>query len=312
MKNHWIRFLIGLGIIVVLTIILFLLWDGNSVFKAENENDSLIFAATIFPLADIARNIGGEEVTVIQLVPSGASPHSFALSPQQLTKLGQAKAIFMIGHGLDDPLVAVIKKSFDVPSITVDQNIILRSFDPDDHQESVEPNIQEREEIDPHYWLSIPNAKTIAGTIAQIMQEYDQANATRYASNLAIFTEQLNSAEATMQRQAAMASQPNFIAMHNAWGYFAAQYGFNLVATYEPIEGKQPSLRDLAKLQNIADQYGITTFYAEPQKKSGSAVILLEEDFGLKTKVLDPLGGAQSDDNYIKLMQRNLNALVGN
>src|SRR5687768_15041118 len=93
------------------------------------ESDKLVVAASIFPLADIAQNIGGEHVDVRLILPPGISEHSDALTPQRLQELQQARVIFQIGHGLDDRLIGrVVPAIPGVRTVTVDRGITLREF----------------------------------------------------------------------------------------------------------------------------------------------------------------------------------------
>ena len=97
--------------------------------------------------------------------------------------------------------------------------------------------------------------------------------------------------------------------MHDAWSYFAAQYGLDLAATYEPQEGQQPSLADLAHLQQVIKQDDITTFYTEPEKRSPGITEVFQNEFGLTIKILDPIGGVGTRDSYLNMMRENFRAL---
>ncbi len=72
--------------------------SGSS--AAEKQGKRLTLAATIFPVADIIRCIGGPDIQVVQILPAGASPHTFDLTPGQVKELQDARFIFKIGgHG---------------------------------------------------------------------------------------------------------------------------------------------------------------------------------------------------------------------
>lgn len=252
-------------------------------------------AATIFPLADIARHVAGQNVEVIQLLPAGASEHSYTLTPQQLLSIQQASLLFAIGHGLDTWATEPITKATNLPVVTVDAGVAGREF---------------AGLIDPHYWLTAANAQKIAVTVAAELAKIDPAHESNYQANLATYTQRLNELEKELQQQAAKAPQKEFIAMHDAWSYFADHYGLTLVATYEPVEGRTPSIADLKRLRDIIDRYNITAFYSEPQKQSVGAIRFLREEFGLAIRVLDPLGGTPPSDSYINLMRANMDALA--
>lgn len=271
-------------------------------------------AATIFPLADIARQVGGDRVDVILLVPPGANEHSYSLTTQQVVRVSQAKTIFAVGHGLDDHIVAPITRAHGIAAVTADRGITLRQYESLEHEEEAgheETEDEHRDEgTDPHYWLMVPNAAAIAETVAAKLIELDPANRAAYEANLADYLAELQALEQELQTIAQAAPQKNFIAMHNAWSYLAGHYGFELVAAYEPVEGSQPSLQDLQELQATIDRYGITTFYAEPQKVSAAATRFLAKEFNLKIAILDPSGGIGERDSYASLMRFNLSALA--
>ena len=169
--------IIGAALTLSVLIIGLSLYGAGQLNPAPAASDKLAVAATIFPLADIARNIGGDYVNVTLIIPPGASEHASDLSPRQLQSLAQAQAIFQIGHGLDTALTARIAAATKTAElVTVDRGISLGEFslsgeDEHDHDSG----------IDPHYWLTVPNAKLIAQTISQTLQELDPANATHYS-----------------------------------------------------------------------------------------------------------------------------------
>lgn len=256
------------------------------------DNDNITIATTIFPLADIARNVAGERANVIQLLPSGADPHSYSLTPRQVADLQNARALFVIGHNLDNWAADSAARSTDIPVIVVDRNIELR-------------------ELDPHYWLTIPNAKIIAQTMSDELSRLDPENSDYYSQQTASYLAELDQLEAELQTAARTASNKNFIAVHGAWSYLAGHYGFHLAATYEPVEGQEPSLNDLRELQAIVSEHGITAFYDEPAKHTTSAAHFIREDLGLEIKVLDDIGGVPPRDSYTNLMRFNIESLAG-
>lgn len=271
--------------------------------------NKLTIAATIFPLADIIRQVGGQHVEVLALLKPGASEHAASLDPRDLALVQRAAIVFSFGHGLDDRLVGLVSKTKSVPVKVVDDDIAIRTFASEPLSQFNPANAADNN-IDPHYWLTISNAAKIAATVARQLQELDPAHAENYAQNLTAYQQQLQVAETELQNEARVLKQKNFISMHNAWSYFAADYGLNLVGTYEPVEGAEPTALDLSRLKNIVEQFGIKTFYSEPQGDSLAANTLMRRDLGLRISYLDPIGGAKLDDSYIKMMRRNLAAIA--
>lgn len=299
-----------LAALLVVALVLWWVIAGGLFNRVAVDQDRLVVGVTIFPLADMVKQIGGERVSTALLIPPGTTEHSNDLSPQVLAQMERAKVLFAIGHGLDDRLVARVEQAYGVPVKTVDRGIALRSFsllgaadlsEEDEHLDSG---------TDPHYWLIIPNGIAIARTITDELIVLDPAGRDVYEQNHGRYEKELQQHERQLKTQAAALPQRNFVAMHNAWGYFARAYGLNLVATYEPTEGREPSLAQLQRLGQIVKQYGIKAFYAEPQKTSTAAVSFLQREFGLKILTLDPVGGITPGDSYMAMMQRNMDAMA--
>lgn len=310
-KNLMALTIIFFTILIPLTVIYFS--TSNPPLNPSPQKISV--AATIFPLADIISNIGGDRVQVIPLLPPGASPHSFSLTPRQLTQLKQAQTLFIIGHGLDDWAAEAVSRTVNIPLTIVDDKIALRKFTEPRQKHTADEQDEKNQSheegsIDPHYWLTVPNARQITLNISAELQTIDPEYADQYAAQTNSYLHQLTHLEQDLQSQAKKAINKEFIAIHDAWSYFANHYGFDLVATYEPTEGNSPSINDLRKLQNLISQYNIKTFYTEPQKQSTAATRFVTNDLGLEIEVLDPVGGLPPRDSYLKLMQENMRVLT--
>ncbi len=311
--------IIGTGTIITIALIAwFIITDQTH--DPLLPNNRVIVATSIFPLTDIAENIGGQHITVVQLLPSGASPHSYTLTPSQLTNIQNAKALFVIGHNLDTWATTTVTRATNIPTVVVDNNIALQAFG-GEHEHEHEDGDEEHEEenhnhdheagaIDPHYWLTVPNAQEIAKTIALTLQNADPVHSSYYAQNLQDYLTELDEVEAELQALAHQAHQAEFIAIHDAWRYLADHYGLRLVATYEPVEGREPSIRDIQELQEIITKHNIHTFFTEPQKQSTGAARFLQQDLGLKIKVLDPIGGTKNTNSYVAMMRENIKAIA--
>lgn len=300
----------GIGLVVAAA----LWWAAVGGFfnRVPVDQNHLVIGVTIFPLADMVTQIGGDRVSVALLIPPGTTEHANDLSPQVLAQMEQAKVLFAIGHGLDDRLVARVKQAYGVPVKIVDRGVTLRDFSLSGAADLSEGEEDEHLDsgTDPHYWLTIPNGIAMARTITDELMSLDPAGRDVYEQNYGRYEKELQSAEASLQRQAASFKQRNFMAMHNAWGYFTRAYGLKLVATYEPTEGREPSLTQLQQLGQMVKRYGITAFYAEPQKSSMAAVSFLQREFGLRILTLDPVGGITPGDSYMAMMQRNMDAIA--
>lgn len=298
------------GILGLAMLVIVLGWwvarQANVVPRGEGKR--LTVGATIFPLADIARQVAGEGVNVVLIIPPGVTEHSHAVTPQQLQQLQSARVLFQIGHGLEEQLTSRIRQTLpNLQLVTVDQGIALRQFDKSLGEDGDEPHDSGE---DPHYWLTVLNGQKIAATIAATLQQLDPEHAAEYQANLKRYIAELESLEKELQTMANNAPKKEFIAMHNAWSYLAAHYGFHVLATYEPVEGQEPSLGDLQRIRGLTERYGLKTFYAEPQKASTAVTDFMQREFGLQVRTLDPVGGVAGRESYVELMRFNIEQLT--
>src|SRR5262245_51727173 len=131
-----------------------LLAAGTLAWGAPPQAASLKVAATIFPLYDLVQHVAGPSVEVILLVPPGTSEHTFTVRPGTIRAITGCRAIFAIGHGLDD-WVARLAREAGVPrTIVVDTGIPLRRGSSEEHSGShAGARTMSQEAVDPHYWL---------------------------------------------------------------------------------------------------------------------------------------------------------------
>ena len=163
--------------------------------------------------------------------------------------------------------------------------------------------------IDPHYWLSVHNAEQIAMNIANELAELDDENASLYTERAEQYAEKLEALEVELQDKVAGLSSRNIIALHDAWYYFADEFGLNLVGTFEPSAGKEPTPQYLANLEEEVRAHEVSTLFMEPQLSTDS-IQAFANDHNLNVAVIDPLGGVEGRENYIELMRYNVEQVV--
>ena len=99
------------------------LYKRNSVNVALNNKPRVI--ASIFPIYDIVKNIAGQEVNVILVLPPGASPHTFDYTPSQIKESLGAGAMFTVGHNIDAWALSLAKAAEINNVIILDKNVKL-------------------------------------------------------------------------------------------------------------------------------------------------------------------------------------------
>lgn len=288
MRSFWIL----AAVAAVLLLGLFYFFAEKIPLGTEAERPAV--AATIYPIFDITRNVTGEQTEVKLILPPGASPHLFEFSPRQLQELQSVRAVFAIGHGLDDWAIQVTRVAKEARVITVDQGIQLRTF--------------ESGAVDPHYWLHFGNARIITANIARGLAEIDPEHAAVYRANAEEYEQKLERTEKQLQQLLAPARASSILTFHDAWFYFARDFGLNIVGTFEPAAGVEPTPRYLARLRQEILGNHIRIIFIEPQL-STAVLEGFAKDNNLGVAELDPLGGVEDRRTYLELMQFNANAV---
>jgi ABC-type Zn uptake system ZnuABC Zn-binding protein ZnuA len=309
---------------------------GCGIPAAAPEKDpdgKTVVVATIFPLADIARNIGGERAEVITLLPAGTSPHTFEPTPRQMEQVSGADVIVQVGAGLDDwveKLTGLVDN--DAVRVKVTDGMVLRQtvhrcagetqtgyehLHVHGKQRQVREHDPEpghghgHEYGDPHVWLDpVLVRDEITPRICQALCTAAPADAAYFAANLESFQAELTVLHEELAARVERFENRHFVTYHSAWGYFADRYGLVEVATVEEAPGKEPSPGWIATVVELARAHGAGAIFAEPQFSTKAAEVIANE-YGGRVLILDPLGGESvpGRDSYLRLMRYNVNIL---
>jgi len=279
-------------ILLLFFLILFLIlscqsYRGLRSDDVEFKSGKIKVAATIYPLFDLVRNVGDGRVDVIYIIRPGESPHVFEFTPEQAKKLESVSIIFKIGLGLDDWIdEGVGNLGKDIKIVNVNENIDL-----------IDSN--------PHIWLSPENAMTMIDNINKHLADIDPGNKSFYDNNSKKYIERLEVLDEKIRNETSTFNRQKFIAFHQAWVYFARDYGLEQISSIEPFPGKEPTPEYIVKLQKLIEDNNIKSIFIEPQM-STQVVNFLAEDMNLEIYTLDPLGGVEGRKTYIDLMLYNL------
>jgi zinc transport system substrate-binding protein/manganese/iron transport system substrate-binding protein len=256
--------------------------------------DSVKLAATIFPLYDIARQVAGPVADVVLILPPGASPHTFEPTPAAVRALAGAGALLVVGHGLDAWAARLARGAGISRLVQVDAGIALRRVDGS---------------VDPHYWLSAPNARTIAGVVATELERLTPDRGQEIQQSLAAYRARLDAADAEVRRLLTDMPSRRIATVHEAFGYFADAYGLEVAAVFEPYPGLEPSPRLVVEFQKKVRASGVRVLFTEPQL-SLEALRPIARDLGVTLAVLDPLGGLPGREGFVELLLFDARAIA--
>lgn len=275
---------------------------ANANKAVPQPTDAPHVATTIFPLYDIVQNVAPDEIAVTQMMPVGANPHTYEPTPSLIESLEGVDAIFSIGYGIDGWTA-----NMPVIPTSVSSNIALRKGEA--HEEDVGED-SDAESIDPHYWLTIPNAEKIAANVADTLISHYPQLEPQITANLQAYIAELNEADAAIRTYVAQMQNRNVVTMHDAWYYFAEEYNVTIAGTFEPSAGKEPTPQYLAELMRKIKETGVRTIYIEAGSADDALTAFAEEN-GLTILELDA-EGVRTQTSFIDLMIANAQAFSQN
>ena len=289
---------------------------GNKSSQAETATTGtpkVKIVATIYPVYEFARQVGGDKVDVSILIPPGAEPHEWEPTAKDLIKIKSASLFLYNGAGFE-PVHKLLTKEVLGSAIPVEvsQGIpLITSSGHDDHNHG---HNQGREaEVDPHVWLDPEFAKVEVDTITAALSKVDQANqefyrqnANRYKAELTKLHEDYTAALSTLTRR-------DIVTTHAAFQYLAKRYNLNQIPIMGLAPDAEPTPDKLAAIVKFCREKQVTTIFFETLVSPRVAQTIAKET-GAKLLVLNPADGLTDEDfkkgkNYLTIMRENLENL---
>lgn len=289
----------------------------------------VLVVATIFPLADWTRNIGGDRVYVSTLLPLGASPHTFDPTPKEMRLLSNAKLFLRAGLKMDDwggrlgrtaqqkgmksvalgDRLLALGTLHDVSDITSDAVTLMEHDHDHDHHDGHHHH-HDHDGVNPHFWLDPQLAVESVKIIRDTLVEVDPDGAADYKKNADEYIAKLEQLNQDMTAELQGHEGKGFISFHNAYPYLAYRYKLTIAAVIEEYAGKTPSEKYIRDVADLLQEKNIKTIFSEPQLNPHVAEILAKEVKG-KVGLLDPYGAENEKDrsSYIELIKFNVSAL---
>lgn len=232
---------------------------------------------SVIPQKYFVKRIGGDYVSVLEMVQPGASPATYEPKPRQMIELSRARLYFAIGVPFENVwLGRIAAANPDLKIVHTDQGIQKMAMAERHHDEEDENGEESADHdhsgLDPHIWLSPPLVKIQAKTIMEALVENDPDHASEYRSNFQQFSDDLNQLDMEIQALFRDQKGSKFMVFHPSWGYFAEAYGLRQIAI--EVEGKDPKPAVLQELIQHAREEGIRVIFAQPQFSVKSAKLI--------------------------------------
>ncbi len=233
--------------VVVLFIVIILVGSFFACTKRTQESSrmkKLKVITTLFPLYDMAKNIGADKVDVSLLLPPGVEAHSFEPKPSDIVKINEADVFVYTGKFMEPWAEDVIKGAANKNLIVVDASRGTKMI-PGVFHDADEP----AGSLDPHIWLDFDNAKIMVKNIMQAFQLKDGANKDFYERKAENYSNKLTELDTLYKMTLAACKDKEIVyGGHYAFGYMAKRYGLKYLAAQGVSPDSEPTANNLIKL----------------------------------------------------------------
>lgn len=221
----------------------------NSTSQDKTLETKLKVVTSVAPITNIVRNIGGDRIDLVGIIPEGRDSHTFELVPSDAVKMNDADLIIIDGLDLEVSMEKVAEeaknKNPQLQLLKLGDNTITSDrwiFDFSFPKEKGAPN--------PHLWLNVVYAMKFANLTRDKLMEMDPKNSDYYSTNADRYIYLLKRLdEGIIQAvQTVPLQNRKLLTYHDSWAYFALRYGMTVIGAVQPSHFGEPSPQDVAKL----------------------------------------------------------------
>lgn len=290
--------------------------------------DGVQVAVAFYPLQYVAERVAGDHASVVNLTSPGSEPHDLELTAKETADVADADLV-VFEHGFQPSVDDAVETNAGGATLDVADVVELQpAADDHDHDHEGEADHEGEEEhegeedhdhdhdhdhgdLDPHFWQDPLLMADLGDAVADELAEVDPDHADDFRAGAADLRSDLEALDAAYADGLAQCERSTVVVSHNAFGYLS-RYGLQ----FESIAGlndpqAEPTPADLAHLQEVIEDDGVTTVFYESLVDPKIAE-QLASDTGVDTAVLDPIEGLSDQtagEDYLSLMEQNLTAL---
>lgn len=292
---------------------------GREDGRAVHEGRKLKVVASLFPMYDFARAIGGDYVEVSLLLPPGVEPHSFEPRPADMVLLDRADIFIFTNRYMEPWAEGLLKGTGSGRLLIVDAgrgvDFLRQAGEDQGHEGERTHRHGTGQRPDPHIWLDFGNAQKMVTVISEALISRDPGHRDIYTKNAEEYRSRLQMLDSTYRQTLSGCRKKTMVdGGHATFGYLAARYGLNYRAAYGLSPEAEPTARDLARISTLLRQEGLTHLFHEEllspriaetiAHETGASLLRLHGAHNISREEL------KAGTTFLDLMEENLDQLI--
>ena len=257
----------------------------------NNASDKLQIYTSIYPIYDFTKKIGGEKITVYNMTKAGAEPHDFEITSKDMANLSKADLFIYNGGGMEH-WVDSVKNALNIKYVDSSSNI------------------NNQNNLDPHFWLSPKNAKIQMKNIKNGLIEIDSENKNYYESNYNLYANRLDELDDKIKNSLSNIKNRNLVLTHPAFGHFCKEYSLTQIA----IARDEADPKAMAEIITFVKNNNVKAIFYE-EFSSSKLVDSIAKETEIKILTLNPIESLsekniEAGEDYFSIMEKNLISLL--
>jgi len=261
-------------------------------------------------LSEIAQKVGGKNVAITSLIKPGQDPHEYQLTPGDLSAAAASDLVLLSGKGMEETYLRNLRDALpkQVQMLAAGDQLPGLTKGTDEGKEAQKETME-----DPHWWNSVLETEKATGLVRDALIRLDGLHTADYQAGASAYLIELKELDSWAKRKIAELprNQRKLVTSHDAFQYFAKDYGFQI----DSIEGltteQEPSVSHVTALIAEIKKEGVKAIFLENTLNPKVSIEITRES-GAKiggTLYADGLGPGEGE-TYAGMIRHNVNTIV--
>ena len=277
----------------------------------EGDGATLSVVASVTVVEDLVKQVGGDRVEVISIVPSGADAHAFAISPSDIRKTAEADLVVIVGAQLG-AIEEDLARQAEGAVLELTHEMDLKPFpeglahaeEEEAEGEGEDHGEEEHGAFDPHFWMDIDLSIEAVEAIRDALSRLDPDGADGYRERAESYIAELREVDKEIAEMlSALPKERRYlVTFHNAYRYFADRYGLTILGFLVEGPDEEPGAKAITELVDSITELGIPFIFTEPQF-SARVIDQLAKDTGASIRTIPSGGLSEEYPTYVEFLR---------